>query len=323
MHNVIETLDNERINISDDKFNKLFSYWNDEQICEVLDVSKISVESEIGMKVSFLKVVTAGIKGLFQMGSESKHIIRKKIEPNLKKLIQYTNEIIEEANEKLAEKGKKLLLIIEDLDKLDIGAAEELFINHRKAITSLQVSTIYTFPIFLFYSTQFSVIKDDFDAYVLLSMIKTKGRDGGKFEKGVEIIRQIIEKRANLNLIHSDALEFVIMKSGGALRDIFEMLENSVLEAKTQNINAQTIEKVHVEKAYNILKSSYERVISKEHLALLNEIYSDSTKKPVEDEDKLMELLKSMAVIEYNGERWCGLHPAIEDFLKEKGELEC
>ena len=292
MHNVIETLHNEKIRISDDKFDKIFSYWNDERVCEILDVSQVSIEAELEAKASFVNTITARIKGLFQIGSESKNIIRK-----------------------------RLLLIIEDLDKLDIGAAEELFIKHRKVITSLQIHTIYTFPIFLFYSTQFNAIKDDFDAYVLLSMIKTKGRDGRKYEKGVETIRQIIGKRANLNLIADNALELAIMKSGGALRDIFEMLENAVLEAKTENINAQRIEMVHIEKAYNNLKSSYERVLSKGHLALLKEIYKDPSKKPIEDEEKLMELLKSMAVIEYNGERWCGLHPAIEDFLREKGEL--
>lgn len=196
-------------------FDKIFSYWNDERVCEILDVNTMSIEAELEAKASFIKAITTRIKGLFQIGSESKNIIRKKIEPNLRQLIQYTNEIIEEADKKLEKRGKKLLLIIEDLDKLDIGAAEELFIKHRKVITSLQINTIYTFPIFLFYSTQFNAIKDDFDAYVLLSMIKIKGRDGKKYEKGVETIRQIIGKRANLNLIANDALDLVIMKSGG------------------------------------------------------------------------------------------------------------
>lgn len=323
MHNVIETLNNKRIRISDNKYEKIFSYWNDEQICEILNVRKISIDAELSAKASFVNMITAQIKGLFQVGSESRNVIRKKMEPKLKQLIQYTNEIIEDADNKLKEKeGKRLLLIIEDLDKLDIGAAEELFIKHRKSITSLQINTIYTFPIFLFYSTQFNAIKDDFDAYVLLSMIKTKNRDGEKYDVGVETIKQIIGKRAELNLIENDALNLVIKKSGGALRDIFEMIENAVLEAKTQDINAKTIKMVHIEKAYKSLKSSYERVLSKGHLPLLKEIYKDSNKKPIEDEERLMELLKSMAVIEYNGERWCGLHPAIEDFLKEKGEID-
>lgn len=321
LHMIIETLNKVKIKISDDKYEKLFSYWNDERVCETLDMCKLDVDSDIATKVSFVNILTASIKGLFQIGSESRNIIRKKIEPNLKQLVQCTNEIIEEIDKKLYKKGKKLLLIIEDLDKLEIGAAEELFLKHRKVITSLQINTIYTFPIFLFYSTQFNAIKDDFDAYVLLSMIKTKDRNGSRFDKGISVIKEIIGKRANLNLISDEALDFVIMKSGGALRDIFGMLENAVLEAKSKDINTQIIEVDHIKSSYKSLKSSYERVLCKEHLSLLKEIYNDSTKKPIENEERLMELLKSMAVIEYNGERWCGLHPAIEDFLREKGEL--
>ena len=35
----------------------------------------------------------------------------------------------------------------------------------------------------------------------------------------------------------------------------------------------------------------------------------------------LSELLKTLAVIEYNGERWCGVHPVLVDFLREKGRI--
>ncbi len=94
MHNVIETLHNEKIKISDDKFNKIFSYWNDERICEIFNVHQMSVEADLEAKATFLNTLTAQIKGLFQVGSETKNTIRRKIEPNLRQLIQYTNEII-------------------------------------------------------------------------------------------------------------------------------------------------------------------------------------------------------------------------------------
>ena len=34
-----------------------------------------------------------------------------------------------------------------------------------------------------------------------------------------------------------------------------------------------------------------------------------------------LEMLNCMAVIEYNGDRWCDLHPAVADMLREKGEI--
>ena len=74
---------------------------------------------------------------------------------------------------------------------------------------------------------------------------------------------------------------------------------------------------------YYDFKSRRERIIKKAHLPILIEMYKDKTKKPFgDDQDLLMQLLHSMCVIEYNGKRWCDLHPAIKDYLIEKGILD-
>ena len=49
------------------------------------------------------------------------------------------------------------------------------------------------------------------------------------------------------------------------------------------------------------------------------EIYNDP--HPENTDEVLSELLKTLAVIEYNGERWCGVHPVLVDFLREKGRI--
>ena len=68
------------------------------------------------------------------------------------------------------------------------------------------------------------------------------------------------------------------------------------------------------------LKSTYERFItSPEQFERLIEIYNDP--HPENTDEVLSELLKTLAVIEYNGERWCGVHPVLVDFLREKGRI--
>lgn len=68
------------------------------------------------------------------------------------------------------------------------------------------------------------------------------------------------------------------------------------------------------------LKSIYERFItSKEQFDRLIEIYEDPF--PENTDQTLSELLKTLSVIEYNGERWCGVHPVLVDFLREKGKI--
>ena len=56
-------------------------------------------------------------------------------------------------------------------------------------------------------------------------------------------------------------------------------------------------------------------------MEILTRLYHDNNKIPLSDPD-LRELLNSMAVIEYNGQKWCGLHPAVIKMLEERG-LTC
>ncbi|MDR0307617.1 MAG: hypothetical protein LBI42_12385 [Chitinispirillales bacterium] len=55
---------------------------------------------------------------------------------------------------------------------------------------------------------------------------------------------------------------------------------------------------------------------------MLKNIYEGSKYKCViEDKEMLLDMMQGLIVLEYNGERWHDLHPLIEDFLKEQGEL--
>ena len=74
--------------------------------------------------------------------------------------------------------------------------------------------------------------------------------------------------------------------------------------------------------AYQRYKSGMEKIIRSDHLPFLE--YVANNKKPVLDRDNtiVMQLLGSLVIIEYNGERWCDLNPAIRDFLEEQGVIE-
>jgi len=36
----------------------------------------------------------------------------------------------------------------------------------------------------------------------------------------------------------------------------------------------------------------------------------------------LLDMMQGLIVLEYNGDRWHDLHPLVEDFLREQGELQ-
>ena len=111
----------------------------------------------------------------------------------------------------------------------------------------------------------------------------------------------------------------MICKSGGAIRDLFSMLTDAAILELTKT-DSQPITLKDAEIVAKRLQSTYERyIISAEQFKRLIEIYQDP--HPENTDDVLSELLKTLSVIEYNGERWCGVHPVLVDFLREKGKI--
>ena len=95
---------------------------------------------------------------------------------------------------------------------------------------------IFSFPIYMAYTAEFGMINDDFDKDVLYSMIKVNNSDRSENEEGIAVLKEIVYKRMKEKLVAEDALKYMILKSGGAIRDLFSMLTNcAILElSKTE-----------------------------------------------------------------------------------------
>lgn len=303
--------------IKEETITNLYDYWTNETILETVSTDKCAAEASVEAKWSFLKKLTAKVTGVLATGVESKRTVRQIVEPRMTQLISQVNDIfvqMEQASEK-----KKAIIIIDDLDKLEMAQAQNLFLYHRRAITALRINAIFTFPIYLFYSPSFMEVRDDFDSYQLLSMIKVHEKSGAESQQGIDTIKSIIYRRVSENLFNAGVVDYAIKKAGGCLRDTFFILLNGILNAKVEDIHCQQVDLASIEKAYAKLKNTYERFTAQKYVDALTQLYNDPLKKPIENNNEIMELLQATAVIEYNGERWCDLHPAVVDFLHEKG----
>ena len=313
----IET--NTKLSLSNSDIEGLYNYWYGEKVIEESEFDYGEMAVDFSAKLSFLKQIILSGGGILKTGSESKTSLRRKIEPKVGYLVMLMNQIIQKINKQLESNGSKgLLMIIEDLDKISIDTAEGLFIKHRKTWLSLNVRLILTFPIFMAYNAQYSMIKEDVDMFCMLSMIKVTNRDKSSNEQGIDKLLEIIGKRSELSLFENGALMFLINKSGGALRDLFQMIRDASFDSLLNGSEKITMKSA--QNAYNKLKSENERLIrSEKDVEKLIEIYNEP--QLLITDDTVMELLLKGLVLEYNGERWCGIHPTVEDFLREKGKI--
>lgn len=325
------------IAIEPDIASSIYHYWKDEQVVTITKEEAEKVEADAVAGLSILQFLSTKIKIFLQSSSVIKREVKDRIEPSIPELINRVNNFIKDFQRKLplstSDNGrmgrKKLLVMIDDLDKLELAEAENIFINHCRPITSLCTNIVYTFPIYLYYSPKFTSIASEFDEPLILSMIKVKAKNGSNFPLGIKTIKDIIFKRANESLFECGVVDFLIEKSGGSIRTVFTLIREAMLDAEIKylryNDSIPDQEKIisidNAKYAYRKYKSSMEKVIRKDQLPLLKEVAGN--KSPIIDKENVMvmDLLMSLVIIEYNGERWCDLNPAVRDYLEEQGEI--
>lgn len=286
------------------------------------------LKADRGILSLFLGLI-AEFKAAVRSASTKKTEYRQKLEKRITLLRAYCNILINEIEIKLREQGKRLLLIIEDLDKAEIPKIREIFFEHSGILAELNTRIVFTVSVFALLTPNLADLKNKF-RMVRLPMLKVKEKSRKDFKEGIAAMEKIVGRRTELSLFEAGLLPRVILRSGGVLRDLFEMIE---LAANSADYNKrEKITTVDADYAFHRLKTRYHGMItvpdeSKVMLktgdlyAKLVEISQSETRKfPLDD--TMLILLSCLAVVEYNGEQWFDIHPAVNQLLKEMGKIE-
>ena len=236
--------------------------------------------------------------------------------------------LIKEVQQVLYLRGKHLLIIIEDLDKVNLPDARRIFLEQPGVLAELHTSLLCTVPIFLLHSPDRGALEQHF-GIIELPMLKANELDGSPCESGRQTIRQIIYRRVTESLVEADALELLIEMSGGVLRDVFEVLIVAGEAAESLSDRGQqqpVITTDNVRYGLNRRKNEYARAITVIDLPegwnlTVDDLYDklrELAPKPVQtlpSEPATMVLLKARAIIEYNGVGWFSVHPLVKELL--------
>jgi len=286
-----------------------------------------SVEAGTGIKASTPPLLSALLSAFVSVKSDAKlsagtrAVTKEKLEKRTSEWLDYTKLM---ANVIFAEcEGNQPVIIFEGLDKIPIP--ENIFkILQFAALAQMPFSVIYTFPMSQCYSPQFSSIRDSYACHIL-PMIRVSNIDRSENSGGLAVIREIVEKRAELALfdgeVGNDVLEHLIRKTGGSLRHLFECIISAAERADWRG--AAKIQREDADSALSDLRGELTRIIAYPDYKSLVSIYSNTNEREqIADSDLLLRMMQTSVVIEYqNGERWHDLHPLIADFLIRQGEI--
>jgi hypothetical protein len=228
-------------------------------------------------------------------------------------------------------------VIVEDMDKLDLKQAREIYVNNANLLTGLDVRIIYTIPIYLFHSPDANAFRSRFSTPIPLPMIKvTEPKPDGKTKRteGFKTVRKIVFERIDSKLIQGPALDMLIERTGGVLRHVFEVLQRVATMADV----TQPIREKHVEYGLGQVRKELWQMIAlpidsvpgaPESVEVLYERLCECAakqwagEKPMCNSDAINQiLLKSCALVEYNGEGWLGVHPLVIENLVKLGRLK-
>jgi len=270
------------------------------------------VEGGVGIKIPFNLLE---IMGRMKNQNTTREEVRKEIEPRVSELISIINDSISE----IEKTGGQVLIIIDNLEKIDSEKALNLFYCHGTQLTQPLCKIIYTFPISLKSSNKFMQIKINFSDVFVHPNIKINEREGPEhpYPRGRELMKEIVSKRVNLDMFEPDAIEYIIDMSGGVVREFIRIIRDSAVRAITRK--KDLIDKDIAVEVVNGLKNIYQAQLSDEDYLVLINVHQT---KDIKRDEKLVGLLHNLSVLEYKNDRsWCDLNPIVRAILEEKNLL--
>lgn len=284
------------------------------------------LKQEMSVGVDFLKFFTGKLQKEGSFREEIKETYERRVS-DLSAQIDRIAAAIEGAT------GQKVLVIIDDLDKLDLVVAKSVFQENIKALFSPNIRVVFTIPVAVVRETRLRTTLDSEGTTIMLSVTKFFPReeahkpDGKPVDRNVEIFQKILDKRIDDDLIEPEIRQKIVLMSGGVLRELVRigqeccrecMLELS-LDPERTDIK---IDEAIFTEAIKSLRNQFARTLGSNLYDLLVETYKTFT-PPDATSDEFLELLHGLYVLEYeNADLWYDLHPMVTDLLQRKQLIE-
>jgi hypothetical protein len=273
------------------------------------------------------KTVGGGIeflKGIFFRAKTERHIFgvdrtesTRIEERKINDLIFECNKIFDYLKEKT---GKETLIIIDDLEKMSFVKSREFYLENSSFIRDFRCKMVMTMPVELIFHPDFAIIQNVFGEAEVLPMIKIKDKDGNAYQPGIDCLTKILERRLDLSLFENQCYKEAIKYSGGAIRELFQIIQRAAIIEESEIIADASMQK-SIDHHKDIFASRIQerddeiKIKFREYLEVLIDIY-DGNKTSPEKNLALLDLLRTRAVMKYDGEGFYDTHPLLDNFIK-------
>ncbi|MFB2979788.1 P-loop NTPase fold protein [Microseira sp. BLCC-F43] len=227
-------------------------------------------------------------------------------------------------------KKKPVLVIIDDLDKLDLIVSEPIYRNKVKALFSPGFKIVFTIPISAIQEPQVmgALTSEGIVRPQLFPVTKfyqhhdCRNPHAQPIAKNINLFHKVLQKRFPPGLLTPQIADKIVLLSGGVIRELVRIARECCtecmvqLEIDTEQDNIQIDDEI-LTTALRNLRNDFARQISSSQLyETLVQVYK--TLKPAEG-DAFVKLLHGLMVLEYeNDALWYDVHPIVVELLKRE-----
>jgi nucleoside-triphosphatase THEP1 len=288
--------------------------------------TKLGTESSVGFNL--FTIIQNKLKAEATVRNELKREFERKVS-ELVAQINLMAAAIEDAT------GKQILVIIDDLDKLDLATVREVYRDHIKALFLPGFRIIYTTPVASLRDATLRamMITETDDQIVEMPVAKLFGQVAARGDEPVPIednrhtLCEVLNKRIAAELMAPEIAEAIVLKSGGVLRELIRLANKCCRIClrtirRAENAEAIMIDRAVFEQAVEAMRLDFEAPLGKADYEILTMTY-ESFKPPDPKAQAFLDLLHGLHILEYrNGQIWYDLHPVVSDLLVLKEMIE-
>lgn len=287
-------------------FDDLLKDWLSEKEVQQEITNTKSAEGSLAVKADtdgnfLLKALNifkfeAEMKGTLARENKTTTTIRTRIKADLMTFIFKFNNALAEVRDYCANagKGRDLLFIIDGTEKTTFEFYEEVFQKNGHILRALNINLITTLRLDAFYKLEG---KPNLDFYqsVFVPMVVVN-------DQNAEQLAQIITKRVDATtFFEPDALQHLVKMSGGSLRQLLRLANQSLLFSRGKKVDLDRAKKTanaEGEKLYHALSPEQKEILR-----------NDNWSHP-----EVSIMLYAMALLKYNGN--ASINPLINTYFK-------
>ena len=293
------------------------SQWFAEAVSTTSWAKNFSGEVAAGMDakapIPFLGSLFASAKAMFKQESEYRTEVKQVLKKYPGTLLRSVNDVLDAANKALGDRA--LLVVIDNLDRYAPDVIDRLLVEGSDRVRELRCNLILTPPISLMLQPQSAQLSTLYSCHILYAVrLRRPEQRYDEFDgPGRDLMEKALRLRIDVDRMLPDkaALDLLISSSGGAIRELLDLVTQAAFLA-----SGEVIAVADVEGAIAKSKRSMRDLINANGwMAALRRLGEE---KQIFPEPKCLLVLFYRLAFKYNGEGWYDVHPLVAELPEYK-----